>query len=106
MSLIGVNATENNITAASESSAHPSVNLTSYQMEAIVSQLAAELIWSGMSLRITLLHHLQLKDMTAGQLGKSNGGFALSPTSNHVTEKVLKWRLNVSPCLMLTQNIF
>lgn len=65
MSLIGVNATENNITAASESSAHPSVNLTSYQMEVIVSQLAAKLIWLGMSLRITLLQHSQGHDSWA-----------------------------------------
>ena len=65
MSLIGVNATANSITAASESSAYPSVTLTSYQMETIVSQLAAKLIWLGMALRITLLHNLQGHDSWA-----------------------------------------
>lgn len=54
MSLMGVNATANNITATYESSAHPLVILTSSQMEAAVSRMAAELIWLGMPMRVTL----------------------------------------------------
>ncbi|KAH0828806.1 hypothetical protein J3R83DRAFT_3254 [Lanmaoa asiatica] len=53
------------------------MSLLGVNMEVAVSQVAAELIW------------------LAGQLGETNGGFVLSPTSNDVTEQVPKWRLNV-----------
>ncbi|KAF8136907.1 hypothetical protein EV363DRAFT_1155909 [Boletus edulis] len=77
MSLLGVNASANSIMATSMSSAHPSITLSSTQLEAAISKLAAELIW------------------LAGQLGESNGGFAFTSTSNDATEFVLRWKLNV-----------
>lgn len=55
MLLLGVNAGANSILAASESSAHPSMILTPSQMEAAISQIAAELLWLGMLLNFSFV---------------------------------------------------
>jgi len=78
MNLLGINVTSAVAVAGSQSSANPSVKVSSSQLEDAIAQTVARFLW------------------LSGQLGETAGGCERTVGESRATRNVLQWCLNLN----------